>query len=62
MVEIRVDESGEAMKLYEVQNRITKERRVVEAKSAQEACRLCGWPIGDCFVTRRRLDDPTCRY
>jgi hypothetical protein len=46
------------MKLYEVQNRITRERRVVEAKSAQEACKKCGWLIGDCFVKERRRYEP----
>jgi hypothetical protein len=59
MVAIGTDEGGEAMKLYEVQNRITKERQVVEAESAQEACEKCGWMIGDCFVGERGRFFPT---
>ena len=39
------------MKSYRVKNRITKDIIDVErAESAQEACGVCGWMIGDCYV------------
>ena len=40
----------EGMKLYEVTNRITGEKRLTAANTAQQACELHGWMIGDCFV------------
>jgi DNA-directed RNA polymerase subunit RPC12/RpoP len=41
---------GDCIFLYEVTNRITRERQVVGAHSAQEACKKVGWMIGNCFV------------
>lgn len=41
---------SQELKIYEVTNRVTGERRVVAAKSAQEACEQEGWLIGDCYV------------
>ena len=38
-----------AGRTFDVQNRVTKERRRVAADSAQEACESCGWMIGDCY-------------
>jgi hypothetical protein len=38
------------MKTYYVENRITKQRAIIEASSAQEACQKAGWMIGDCWV------------
>lgn len=38
------------MNTYLVQHRITHERDIVQAESAQEACKLLGWMIGECFV------------
>jgi len=46
----------EGIKRYIVVNRITKEGMRVWAPSAYEACRQCGWLIGDCFV---REDEST---
>ena len=35
---------------YRIMNRITKQWWDGEANSAQEACQLAGWLIGDCWV------------
>ena len=35
---------------YQVKSHITGEIRIVHAPSAQEACELCGWLIGNCWV------------
>ena len=40
------------MPRYLLQNRITKESRIVEAPFAQDACERVGWMIGDCYVKR----------
>ena len=40
----------EKLKIYIVENRITKEMKRILAYSAQEACEKCGWMIGYCFV------------
>ena len=38
------------LKTYRIQNRVTEEWWQGEAPSAQEACELAGWLIGDCWV------------
>jgi len=38
------------LKIYELHNRDTGERRISVATNAQDACSLAGWQIGDCFV------------
>jgi hypothetical protein len=35
---------------YIVRNRRTREVQRVKADNAQDACKACGWMIGDCFV------------
>jgi len=40
-------------KRYRIRNRITGEWWEGEADSAQEACRLAGWLIGDCWVRQK---------
>jgi len=38
------------MKLYFIENRITRECGKIEANSAQEACEILGWLISYCYV------------
>lgn len=38
------------MPRYGIVNRVTKERAIVEAPYAQDACERVGWMIGDCCV------------
>jgi len=38
------------VKTYRIQNRATRETQDVEAGSAAQACRACGWMIGQCYV------------
>jgi hypothetical protein len=38
------------MKTYRIQNRETHEWKTVKSESAQEACAICGWMIGNCYV------------
>lgn len=38
------------MRTYRITNRETRKTHDVEADSAQEACRRCGWGIGQCYV------------
>ena len=47
-------EGSDEMKRYCVKNRITQESATMDAPSAAEACALCGWLIGDCFVREVR--------
>jgi hypothetical protein len=35
---------------YRLFNRVTKEFRDVQAKTAQDACSIVGWSIGDVWV------------
>lgn len=35
---------------YVVENRVTKQKALVAAASAQEACAALGYMIGDCWV------------
>ena len=46
------------MKLYAIINRVTKEKAIVEADSAQEACERYGWMIGDCHVRELKEEAP----
>ena len=46
-----------SLKIYQVQNRITKEEHTIAADSAQEACEKLGWNIGNCWI--RILLDPS---
>ena len=47
----------QSLKVYRIQNRITKEEQTITADSAQEACQKLGWQIGNCWV--RILLDPS---
>jgi hypothetical protein len=47
----------QSLKVYRIQNRITKEEQTIAAESAQEACEKLGWKIGHCWV--RILLDPS---
>jgi hypothetical protein len=38
------------IKTYQITNRITKNTITLAARSAQEACEFCDWPIGVCYV------------
>lgn len=38
------------MRTYRITNRETRKTQDVEADSAAEACRACGWGIGQCYV------------
>ena len=40
--------------LYEVTNRVTGDKRLTIANTAQQACELQDWMVGDCFVTLYR--------
>jgi hypothetical protein len=42
-------------KTYFVENRVTREHRIVRAYSAQEACENVGWLIGDCYIKEREV-------
>ncbi len=35
---------------YKIMNRITHDTVEIEADSAQQACEVMGWMIGDCYV------------
>jgi len=39
-----------SFKLYRVTNRVTNETQQIGAESAQEACQLLGWLVGDCHI------------
>jgi len=41
---------SERMPRYRIRNRITGELAEVSAMSADQACRVVGWLIGDCYV------------
>ena len=38
------------VKQYRIENRISKEVVFVFDRNAQDACKQCGWMIGDCFI------------
>lgn len=38
------------MKTYRITNRETRQTQDIEAESAAQACRACGWLIGSCYV------------
>ena len=38
------------IKTYRIENRITKEVMFIFDRNAQDACRQCGWMIGNCYV------------
>ncbi len=42
------------MKSYRILHRPTHAYRVVRADTAQDACEMCGWVIGDCFVEEKK--------
>jgi len=46
----------EKPKIYEVENRVTHEKRRAAAYSADEACRDCDWMIGDCYVKEAKIE------
>ncbi len=39
------------LKIYEVHNRDTGEKHYSVATNTEDACKLIGWQIGDCFVS-----------
>ena len=42
---------SEELKIYEVHNRDTGQKHFSVATNAQDACKLLGWMVGDCFVS-----------
>jgi hypothetical protein len=51
----RKEAKGWRLKPYTIVNRVTNQEHSVEAESAQEACELCGWKIGDCYVKEDKM-------
>ncbi len=39
------------LKIYELHNRDTGEKRYAVGVNQMDCCRLIGWKIGDCFIT-----------
>ncbi|MBA7486478.1 hypothetical protein ES707_22037 [subsurface metagenome] len=38
------------LKIYQITNRTTGEKQYSVSDNAQDACKLIGWLIGDCFI------------
>lgn len=38
------------MKRYSIEHRPDRNKALISAPSAQEACQACGWMIGDCYI------------
>ena len=47
------NESNE-LKIYEVTNKATGQKRYSVSTNAQDACQRACWPIGDCFVYEQK--------
>lgn len=44
------------MNVYQLENRITREKVVIEANSFQEACEKLGWQVSNTVMLRSRQD------
>ncbi len=42
---------SDELKIYEVHNRDTGQKHYSVATNTEDACKLIGWQIGDCFVS-----------
>lgn len=48
------DNGDHELAIYEITNRTTGEKSYQAAKTAEDACKLAGWLIGDCFVNPQK--------
>lgn len=47
------------MNTYRLIHRVTGQREIVRAESAQDAAEIVGWMVGDCFI--RNLSERSAR-